>query len=61
MSKTFLSYVLVLNSNYYPLTFMDPSTSISAGTLTVYVQGNPFSGLSTYNDFFLIRPNDTIC
>jgi len=60
MSKTFLSYVLVLNSNYYPLTFMDPSTSISAGTLTVYVQGNPFSGLSTYSDFFLIRPNDTI-
>jgi hypothetical protein len=60
MSKTFLSYVLVLNSNYYPLTFMDPSTSISAGTLTIYVQGNPFSGLSTYSEFFLIRPNDTI-
>jgi hypothetical protein len=60
MSKTFLSYVLVLNSNYYPLTFMNPSTSISAGTLTLYVQGNPFSGLSTYSEFFLIRPNDTI-
>ena len=60
MSKTFLSYVLVLNSNQYPVTFMTPSTSISAGTLTLYVQGNPFSGLSTYSEFFLIRPNDTI-
>lgn len=60
MKNTFLSYILVVNSNYYPVTFMTPSTSLTAGTLTLYVQGNPFSGQSTYNESYIIRPNDTI-
>ena len=28
--------------------------------LTIYVKGNPFSGLTNYNQNFLVRPNDTI-
>lgn len=55
----FAKYSLYLNGNEYKVTYMTPTTSISNGTLKIYVQGNPFSGLSLYYSDFIIRPNDT--
>jgi hypothetical protein len=60
LSTKYLSYILEINSNQYELTYLEQTTSLTAGTLTVYVKGNPFSGNSSSTDFYLIRPNDTI-
>jgi hypothetical protein len=60
LTSKYLSYILEINSNQYELTYLVPTTSLTAGTLTVYVKGNPFSGNSSSTDFYLIRPNDTI-
>jgi hypothetical protein len=42
----------------YTITGLIPTNSLSNGTLKIYVQGNPFSGQSVFNESFVIRPND---
>lgn len=60
LKKTYRSYILDINSNQYELSLLTPSSSVSAGTLTVSVIGNPFSGASTSSDDYVIRLNDTV-
>lgn len=60
LKKTYRSYILDINNNQYELSLLTPSSSVSAGTLTVSVIGNPFSGASTSSDDYVIRLNDTV-
>ena len=60
LKRTYRSYILDINSNQYELSLLIPSSSVSAGTLTVSVIGNPFSGSSTSGDDYVIRLNDTV-
>lgn len=56
----FTNYILEVNGVTYNLTDITPTSSLTAGTLTVYVEGDPFSGnFSTY-DYLIIRPNDDV-
>ena len=61
-TKYFQSYVLNISGQSYSIIYMTGSTTISAGTLTLTVNGNPFNGYNTITgEFFqnyLIRPND---
>jgi hypothetical protein len=50
-------YSLYLNDQNYPLVFITPTTSLTNGILRITVKGNPFSGLSSTNDYLVIRPN----
>jgi hypothetical protein len=60
LKETYVAYVLIVNGNQYPLSYLFPSQSLTAGTLTIQVNGNPFSGNSISTDTILIRPNDVI-
>jgi len=60
LKETYPAYVLIVNGGQYPLSYLFPSQSLTAGTLTIQVDGNPFSGNSTSVDTIVIRPNDVI-
>ena len=60
LKETYPAYVLIVNGGQYPLSYLFPSQSLTAGTLTMQVDGNPFSGNSTSVDTIVIRPNDVI-
>lgn len=52
------SFSLYYLGTGYSLTRIIPTPSITNGLLTVYVQGNPFSGKTQVNENLIIRPND---
>jgi hypothetical protein len=60
LTKTYLDYALSLDGIEYRVIGFTPSPSIDSGSLNFIVQGNPFSGLSTSLDNFIVRPNDFI-
>jgi hypothetical protein len=60
LTVEYQNYVLNLNGNFYSLNNITPTTSLTAGTLTVLVNGNPFSGNINSIDYLVIRPNDDI-
>jgi hypothetical protein len=60
ITETYRSYILQINGNDYEIALVIPTTSLTGGTLSVYVVGDPFSGNSISYDNFIIRLNDTI-
>ena len=60
LTVEYQNYVLNLNGNFYSLNNITPTASLTAGTLTVFVNGNPFSGNINSIDYLVIRPNDDI-
>ena len=43
----------------YPLTDFEPTVSVSGGTVTMTVSGNPFSGATASTRSLIIKPNNT--
>jgi len=60
LKSRYRSYILDINNSQYEVSLLTPSISVTAGTLTLSVIGNPFSGASTSSDDFIIRLNDTV-
>ena len=58
MSIEYHKYSLYINGDGYVINGITPSQSLVSGTLTIKVEGNPFSGFSFTYDTFVIRPND---
>ena len=56
--KKYALYLTNTNNKEFKLTDLTPSQSLTAGTLTVIVEGNPFSGLTSYTDTIIIKPNN---
>ena len=59
LTRHFLKYSLFFEDlkTEYKFVDFDPSTKLSAGTVQIVVQGNPFSGQSTSVDNILLKPN----
>ena len=59
LTTTYNKYALYVNNMEieYPLVNFTPTTSLSAGTITVSVQGNPFSGVSSTTNTLILRPS----
>jgi hypothetical protein len=57
-SSYYSSYILETSSGSYSVVDMTGTTSLTAGTLSILVKGNPFSGASTTTQTLIIRPND---
>lgn len=53
-------YSLFYNGEEYQLKSIKPTTSLSSGTLVIYVQGNPFSNQPFTYDDIVVRPNDSV-
>jgi hypothetical protein len=58
LTTAYTYYSLYLKDNGYSVTRIVPTTSLTTGTLKVYVEGNPFSGENISYDNLIIRPND---
>lgn len=58
MTMQYAKYSLYYKNNGFDVTAIIPTTSLSSGTLKIYVKGNPFSGQSNTYDDLVIRPND---
>jgi hypothetical protein len=52
------NYALFTTAGTFDIIFTDPTPTITSGTLTISVNGNPFSGASVTYDNLVIRPND---
>ena len=59
LTRHFLKYSLFFEDlkTEYKFVDFDPSAKLSAGTVQIVVQGNPFSGQSTSVDNILLKPN----
>lgn len=59
LTASYLKYSLFLGTGETEYKFADftPSTSLTSGVVNVIVQGNPFSGATTWSDTLLLRPN----
>ena len=59
LTKEYLKYALFIGGNETEYKFIDfePSSSLTSGSVTVIVQGNPFSGNSSTTDTLILRPN----
>jgi hypothetical protein len=57
--RNFKNYVLITTGGTYQIYDVTPSTSLTAGTLSLTVEGTPF-GTSSINYYleYLVRPND---
>ena len=58
MTNEFAKYSLFLGGIGYDVTHIIPTTSLTTGTLTLYINGDVFSGLTDTYDDLVIRPND---
>jgi len=58
MRVEYLKYSLYYKGVGYNVVGIVPTTSLTSGTLKLYVYGNPFSGKTFTNDDLVIRPND---
>ena len=58
LTTAYTFYSLYVKGDGYNVTRIVPTTSLTTGTLTIYVAGNPFSGQSITYDDLVIRPND---
>jgi hypothetical protein len=59
LTRSFLQYSLFFEDleTEYKFVDFDPSPKLSAGTVQIVVEGNPFSGQSTSVDNILLKPN----
>lgn len=59
LTRMFLRYSLFVSTGEteYKVQDFEPSTSLSAGTITVTVQGQPFGSLSSSEKNIILRPN----
>jgi hypothetical protein len=57
-TKTYLSYVLEYQGVLYPVVGFTPSVSLTTGFVELVVDGNPFDGITTTQDNYLVRPNN---
>ena len=59
LTSQYLKYALYVNDLEKEYKFIDivPSNSLGTGTITVTVEGNPFSGQSSTTDTLVLRPN----
>ena len=59
LTRMFLRYSLFISTGEteYKVQDFEPSTSLSAGTLTVTVQGKPFGSASSSSENIILRPN----
>ena len=59
LTKFYEKYALYVTDmeTEYPLVDFIPSNSLSAGTVTVSVKGNPFSGVTTTTNTLVLRPS----
>jgi hypothetical protein len=55
MTTNYSKYNLELSGKTYKVTFLTPTTSITSGTLKLYVKGNPFSGNTEVYDDLLFK------
>ena len=58
MKVEYTKYSLYYKGVGYNVVGIVPTTSLTSGTLKLYVNGNPFSGATFTNDDLVIRPND---
>jgi hypothetical protein len=58
MTTQFAKYSLYYSGNGYDVTFIEPTQSLTSGTLKIYLKGNVFSGQTEVFDDIVIRPND---
>ena len=58
LTTQYLRYSLYYNDEGYELSSIIPTNSLTTGTLTITVKGNPFSGESSVSNTIIIRPND---
>ena len=58
MKVEYTKYSLYYKGIGYNVVGIVPTTSLTSGTLKLYVNGNPFSGATLTNDDLVIRPND---
>ena len=58
MTTNYNKYALYVNDmeTEYPFVNFMASQNVSAGTVTVSVKGNPFSGLTASTDTLILRP-----
>jgi hypothetical protein len=54
----YTSYILETPNGSFSVVDMTGTTSVTAGTLSILVKGNPFSGVTTTRQLLVIRPND---
>jgi hypothetical protein len=54
----YTSYILETPNGSFSVVDMTGTTSITAGTLSILVKGNPFSGATSTRQLLVIRPND---
>ncbi len=52
------NYSLFTTAGTFDVIYTIPTSDLTSGLLTISVNGNPFSGLSTTYDNLIIRPND---
>jgi hypothetical protein len=58
LSVEYSKYVLNYENQFFTVAFVEPTESLTTGTLTISVFGNPFSGQSEVFNSLIIRPND---
>ena len=58
LTNEYAKYSLFYNNDVYDVVFVQATNSITNGTLTITVLGNPFSGQTEVFTNFYIRPND---
>jgi len=58
LTVEYSKYALYYGGGVYDLAFVQSTTSLVSGTLTVSVFGNPFSGKTEVYESLYIRPND---
>jgi hypothetical protein len=54
----YTSYILDTPNGNFSVVDMTGTTSVTAGTLSILVKGNPFSGATSTRQLLVIRPND---
>ena len=61
LTKEFKKYAIYIGSTdneEYNLTDFTASPSLTGGTITITVQGKPFSGLTSFTETIIIKPNN---
>jgi hypothetical protein len=58
MTTQFTKYSLYFSGGGYDVVYIEPTTSLSTGTLKIVLNGNVFPGVTEIYDDLVIRPND---
>ena len=58
MTVEYAKYSVYYRNQGYSIKRIIPTNSLTSGSLKIYFEGNPFSGLSEIRETLVIRPND---